>query len=238
VPQLSKAMSNNSWGGLDAGDQMLYPVQVVDGIVHQLGGKKLASECEKIRALREHDTNGRPIPIPFGTAVSTSGGNENLKREYDHIIHVTPPFFNREYNNNNNNNNNNNGIESDEDPVELLRRCYVEAISLAFDNLTLTSDHRTRNCYKHNIMASPLIGAGARGFPLHIALEVAASQTCLWMDTIAHHRCLDGNNNNNDDDDPSIATNTVNTIAFGIPNSTSAEILVNMIAEQTKIEEC
>merc|ERR1740133_931712 len=32
------ALRSSSWGGMDAGDGMMYPVQAVDGVVHAHGG--------------------------------------------------------------------------------------------------------------------------------------------------------------------------------------------------------
>jgi O-acetyl-ADP-ribose deacetylase (regulator of RNase III) len=90
---------------------MLYPVSVVDGLVHQLGGYKLAMECKMINLV-----NGG---CPAGTAVETSPGNEALKYNYDRIIHVTPPFF--KYHDDNIN------------PIDVLHQCYRSALDLAFE---------------------------------------------------------------------------------------------------------
>ncbi len=131
---------------MDAGDQMLYPAQVVDGLVHQLGGTKLRYECKMIRAIY----GGCPI----GSAVSTSHGDAKLRREYDRIVHTPPPFYK-----------NNDG---DNDPVEGLRHCYRAALGMAY---SLDGVER---------VACPIIGAGARGFPLEIAINVAASEISMW----------------------------------------------------------
>ena len=78
------------------------------------------------------------------------------------------------------------------------------------------------------VLASPLIGAAARGFPEEIVFEeVAASQTCLWLGT--HEEELY-------DDDCSIAANIIETIAFGKPNPTTAEKIVNMITQQSEVD--
>lgn len=90
---------------------MLYPVSVVDGLVHQLGGYKLAMECKMINLFK----GGCSV----GTAVETSPGSEALKTHYDRIIHVTPPFF-KYYDDNIN-------------PIDVLHQCYRSALDLAFE---------------------------------------------------------------------------------------------------------
>ena len=86
---------------------MLYPSSVIDGLVHQLGGKILALECKLINLLK----GGCPV----GEAVKTSFGGEKLKEHFDHVIHTTPPFY-----------------KYDQDPVISLRKCYIESLSKAF----------------------------------------------------------------------------------------------------------
>jgi O-acetyl-ADP-ribose deacetylase (regulator of RNase III) len=67
----------SSWGGMDIGDQMLFPVSVVDGLVHMYGGFWLHADC----ALKT---------CPIGSAVRTRAGNLDW---YEAIIHTTPPFY-------------------------------------------------------------------------------------------------------------------------------------------------
>ena len=61
-----------SWGGMDAGENMVYPAQAVDGMVHIAGGKELALACQLVP---EH---ARGIRCPVGTPVSTPPGSSRL----------------------------------------------------------------------------------------------------------------------------------------------------------------
>jgi O-acetyl-ADP-ribose deacetylase (regulator of RNase III) len=99
----------SNWGGMEVGNGMLYPISVVDGFVHQLGGWKLEAEC----AWKRMTASGEACPI--GTAVQTSAGGDRLSEEYDSIIHTTPPFF-----------------LHDKDPETKLRSCYESALGIAF----------------------------------------------------------------------------------------------------------
>lgn len=101
----------SNWGGMEVGEGMLYPVSVIDGLVHQLGGPKLALECKMISLMKEG--------CPIGKAVETTSGSEELRSRFERIIHVTPPFFKHHENG---------------DPVQALQQCYRSALALAFSN--------------------------------------------------------------------------------------------------------
>ena len=90
---------------------------------------------------------------PIGTSLVTTHGDEKLIEKYEQIVHTSPPFY-----------------ECNNGPDNLLRSCYQSALSLAFhDN-------------QHKI-ACPLLGAGARGFPSDVAIDVAASESIKWRDS-------------------------------------------------------
>jgi len=125
---------------------MLYPASVVDGLVHQLGGKSLRWECALINFLK----GGCPV----GSAVVTSWGGLRLMEKYDKIVHTTPPFYRNQL-----------------EQIKLLRRCYAASIELSFK---LKSSFR---------VASPLLGAGARGFPEEVAILVASEESVKWMNS-------------------------------------------------------
>ncbi len=176
---------------MDAGDQMLYPAQVVDGLVHQLGGTKLGYECKMTREMY----GGCPI----GSAVSTSQGGARLIQEYDRIIHTSPPFYKK--------------YDEDEDedaadvPMKRLRLCYRAALHLAY-----SFDGVER-------VACPLIGAGARGFPLEIAINVAASEISAWGGQHCNNRQSGG-------------TEVAKTVAFGVQNLQIAKELEKHIKQE------
>jgi hypothetical protein len=100
-PPISLIRSNSSrgWGGMDAGDGMLYPAQVVDGLVHQLGGRALREQLQAVRAERvwgqppdvgRRDEAGQLIRCPEGSAVVTSGAGS---LGFELIAHTAPPFW-------------------------------------------------------------------------------------------------------------------------------------------------
>lgn len=96
----------SSWGGMEVGSGMMYPVSVIDGLVHQLGGSSLALECKYLQTFQGG--------CPTGEAVVTSRANDSLKKAYSHIVHTAPPFY------------------QDENSREKLHSCYRNALSLAF----------------------------------------------------------------------------------------------------------
>jgi O-acetyl-ADP-ribose deacetylase (regulator of RNase III) len=163
---------------------MLYPVSVVDGLVHQLGGPKLKFECKMINIFK----GGCPI----GTAVETSQGSEELKIRYERILHVTPPFYKNHDN------------DDDHDPIATLDKCYTSAFDLAFHNATIDEEKEYR-------VACPLLGAGGRGFPNDVAMNVAAHAGWKW---------LRKNEDSNDGNKKS------SVVAFGIPDPQIANLFV------------
>ena len=134
----------SQWGGMEVGNGMMYPVSVVDGLVHQLGGWTLQLECSIREIMAKH---GEACPV--GNAVLTSAGYHKLKEEYDGIVHTTPPFY-----------------KFHDDPHDNLRLCYQQALKKSFQS--------------HLRVATPLLGAGARGFPEAEAIEIAAQTTKEW----------------------------------------------------------
>ncbi|GAX14494.1 hypothetical protein FisN_11Hh045 [Fistulifera solaris] len=135
------------WGGMDVGNGMLFPVSVVDGLVHLHGGWKLQAECKWLNM--KH--GGEPCPV--GSAVKTSAGNATLAEHYDTIIHTTPPFY-----------------QHHEESERRLADCYQSALKIAFTQ------------HKNGVrrVAIPLLGAGARGFPLDVAVQVAGENVWNW----------------------------------------------------------
>ena len=136
------------WGGMDVGNGMLFPVSVIDGLVHLHGGWKLQAECKWLSL----KMGGQPCPV--GTAVRTSAGNATLAEHYNTIVHTTPPFYNYE-----------------QEPARRLGQCYQAAFELAFSSRSEKDIRR---------VAFPLLGAGARGFPVTIAVQVAAQNIWKW----------------------------------------------------------
>lgn len=168
---------------------MLYPVSVVDGLVHQLGGSKLALECK----LKYYMYGGCPV----GTSIETSPGNEKLRQCYDRIIHSTPPFY--KYN-------------DGKDPKVSLQECYRSAFDLGFRNDAVGGGYDDNDVFDEKIdalkIACPLLGAGARGFPIDVAIDVAVNESWKWL------RREEGE----------MPYNQI--VAFGIPDKDIASLLV------------
>lgn len=118
------------WGGMEVGQGMMFAANVVDGLVHQLGGRSLQSQLETIGG------------CPEGEAVSTTHCSDSLP--YSMIVHTVPPFYGHSDNN-------------------LLGACYRNSLQLIHQQL-----HQ-----KEVRVASPLLGAGCRGFPPDEAMERA-----------------------------------------------------------------
>ena len=186
---------------------MLYPVSVIDGLVHSAGGPKLAFECKMINVFK----GGCPV----GNAVETSPGSDSLYKCYDRIIHTTPPFF--QNCNNESNDKSKDGITRN--TTEILHQCYKSALKIAFEGGNQTQEIK---------VACPIIGAGARGFPYDVAVNVAAHESREWLG-MDNNECSDKN-----DQSPHL------TLAFGIPNPDVAELLVQTLndleVEDTQID--
>lgn len=98
----------SQWGGMEVGTGMMYPISVIDGLVHLHGGWKLRAECKWKQTMA-----GNGDACPIGSAVMTTCGS--LHEEYDAIVHTTPPFFKCEH-----------------DAEMLLAKCYQSVFETAF----------------------------------------------------------------------------------------------------------
>jgi O-acetyl-ADP-ribose deacetylase len=132
---------------MEVGDGMLFAANVIDGIVHQLGGWRLAMECRLLPMVNMEKEERCPV----GHAVVTGPGGTLLQAHFDWIVHTVPPFYRHH-----------------PDPEEQLMQCYRNALALAFE--------------KGPRVACPLLGAGARGFPLDVALNLAGQAAVEWRD--------------------------------------------------------
>ncbi len=75
---------------MEIGSAMMFPENVIDGIVHRLGQKKLLHECQTY--LKQYE-NKNGTQFSFGMAMTTCTGHEDLLRCYDFVVHTTPPFY-------------------------------------------------------------------------------------------------------------------------------------------------
>ena len=157
----------SQWGGMEVGEGMLFPVSVIDGLVHAHGGLHLQMALQRHRGLsissllsNSSDNNdNQNAPCPIGTAVRTTAGRDKLGQAYKAIIHTAPPFY-RQHSFDN--------PQDDDDPALLLHQCYTSAL-----NQLQPTDGR---------VATPILGAGCRGFPLDEALSIGIASTRAWCE--------------------------------------------------------
>lgn len=251
----------SQWGGMDVGGGMLFSAATIDGLVHTLGGLRLRAECSLVSthpqsqiyvnqqtmkststnndsynrsSKRENTTTNSEVKCPVGFAVSTTPGGEELRSEYDCIIHTVPPFYNypptmtSELKQR---------LDVDADVIDdnewardLLVSCYRQSFRLAFANCTL--QEKEQQSIIQNVLSAiglgkpsfqpenrriavPLLGAGCRGFPTDVALDVAAKESVFWLSTIDDHE-------HNEEDE---------VLAFGLLETADAEALATSISD-------
>jgi len=206
----------SNWGGMEVGSGMMYPAGVVDGLVHQLGGRRLRAECayKKLAAAGR----GEDDPCPVGTAVVTTWGDAALLQEYDKIVHATPPFYRYH-----------DGPDCDREAA--LERCYRSVFTI-LDDMTKGETEDGQQQQQQLRVAVPLLGSGARGFPYEVAVRVASKASVEWCS--GDDDDDDANKSNDDggihDDDRNFGNNT--TIAFGVLEEEIAEQLVRSIENE------
>ncbi|KAF0707275.1 hypothetical protein AaE_013689 [Aphanomyces astaci] len=72
-----------NWGGMDAGDEMLYPAQTIDGLVSLAGGRELQKLLANIDGA---------IKCPTGSAVFTKAPG-SLSKHFQGLVHTATPFY-------------------------------------------------------------------------------------------------------------------------------------------------
>eukprot|EP00980_Cylindrotheca_fusiformis_P004139 scaffold902_cov147-Cylindrotheca_fusiformis.AAC.4 len=106
----------SQWGGMEVGNGMMFAANVVDGLVHQLGGTALARELEA--------EIGKRRRLDEGQSIWTSGVGD-----YAYIIHTVPPFFSE--------------IDTG-DTNMLLQKCYKNSLLLALSTLMIEKEKEIR----------------------------------------------------------------------------------------------
>ena len=144
--------SSSGWGGMDAGSRMLYPAQVVDGLVHQHGGRALRDALVAAAPVLEEVANGEHVRCRVGDAILTAAPPS---LPFDVILHTPPPFFPSD----------SQQPSSVKDWESQLASCYISALRLAALSAAQAGQDRV-------MLATPLLGAGARGAPTREAARV------------------------------------------------------------------
>ena len=153
------------WGGADiagyGGAGAYYPVQVVDGIVGQLGGSQIRDVCEKMPVLMESEVDGitgtTPIRCPTGQAVITNAPSR-LGEHFFKLVHAVPPLWPK------------GTIASDKEQTLAEREKHAElllysAYDSAFKHASILPEF--------SVLLSPLLGCGARGAPATMSIRTA-----------------------------------------------------------------
>ena len=177
----------SKWGNMELKEGMMFPFNVVDGLVHQLGGWKLALHCYMLPTTKEDER------CPVGQAVSTPPGGKLLAAEYDKIVHTVPPFYAHDSCN----------------PEDELFQCYERALTVSEEHLATQAEGLPLR------IACPLLGAGARGFPLETSIDIAARASLQWRDEHESH-------------------GRPTVLAFGIPQMDVASKLIDAISRMDK----
>lgn len=159
--------SSSGWGGLDAGSGMLYPAQCVDGQVHAQGGSALRKELDAAAGPLTGltDAAGQPVRCSEGNAVVTATGHGRLP--FDLIAHAVPPFWPTP--------SSTDGGADDGEWARLLGSCYASSLrALRSATKGLGATAALGAAPGSLLIATPLLGAGARGAPVRAAAHVAA----------------------------------------------------------------
>ena len=139
-------------------DDLLYPAQAVDGLVHAEGTAKLRAALAKQPILERRET-GEHVRCRVGEAVLTAGAFNALP--FDAIVHTVPPFWSQD----------GDGKDSVAEWETALRNCYRSSFRAAIDFA------RSCDASKSAVglaIATPVLGSGARGAPMAPAARVLA----------------------------------------------------------------
>ena len=147
-------MASSRWGGMDKGENMMYPVQCLDGVVHSEAGSGLLAYLQSLPEQHPfRDSAGQIVRCPVGQAVlSPSFG---LSSYFSALIHTVPPFY------------------SDENCEAKLLSCYSNTLLL----ISASGHVNSRRVIRPTTAATVLLGSGVRGIPVETAARIA-SRAC------------------------------------------------------------
>jgi len=153
--------SSSGWGGLDAGSGMLYPAQVVDGLVHASAGPKLKA------ALAKAPEDDAGVRCKVGAAFATPAF---ALANFDVVSHSPTPFWPSDG-------------DKELDPflawAEQLASCYTNGAAAVVAAAQQAAVVGAADAQRPIAIAAPLLGAGAAGAPFRVAVAVAVQAVQL-----------------------------------------------------------
>jgi O-acetyl-ADP-ribose deacetylase (regulator of RNase III) len=191
------------------GSEMLFSAQTVDGMVHLMGGAALRRELEVLGGCPVgHAVTTAAAATPYHAIVHTSTPNvsyQHQRRQYRPAgdPDATPSSSN--------------DFDPEDEAQLLLAQCYSSALQQAASTSMPHSRYQT-----HILLATPLLGAGCRGFPIDIACTVAARAAIAWYNDPSTVPVAATQ-------PPSPHSSISITLAFGLLEEATAEQLVREI---------
>jgi O-acetyl-ADP-ribose deacetylase (regulator of RNase III) len=203
---------------MEVGNGMMFSANVVDGLVHQIGGRALANECRKaIMVENNNNNNATRRRCDEGSAMMTGPGSDELREQFQYIVHTVPPFYTTKGDDDDDKGDNPHHQHQHQLTL-LLASCYETSLQLIREKNPNRNDSSSSSSSSSNgttiRVACPLLGAGCRGFPEDQAIQVAANAAANLLR-------MENNNNNI-------------SLAFAIPNGEIRKALIRQIDENLK----
>lgn len=142
---------------MDAGSGMLYPAQVVDGLVHQHGGSALRDALRSAAPILEERPNGDHLRCRIGDAVLTAAPQT---LPFDVIAHTPPPFYHLQEN------------KHAAAKLCVANRWESQLVSCYVSGVRVAAEAAEQAGKSTLALATPLLGAGARGAPTQQAARL------------------------------------------------------------------
>ena len=137
------------------GTNVIYPEQIVDGRVHELGGAQLAASLAAFPALDDGGTRcfaGGAVLTPLRSHTASP-----LSQSFEHIVHAVAPSHGAP------------------DWAASLGRCYGSALDLVWRSAAAAPQPASLIT-----VVLPLLGAGAKAVPVAAAARIAAESCGCW----------------------------------------------------------
>lgn len=162
---LPKETMTNRWGGMSVGENMKYPSQCIDGLVHQLGGKTLKEKLREARRNFVRRDHGSEENFDFSGLSLLTTATEKLRSicQLDYVIHTAVPLCRSHYS---------------QPGEELLSACYQSSVGVALGQ-----------CDIHYIIC-PLLGSGTSGFSHKQSTDAFAGALSRILSPALQFNCI------------------------------------------------